>query len=74
MNNFLPRGETEPGKLERAIQVLLMAYFIATPFQSVWILPVFQERFQPPEVVFIPLFFLPSYIFFTIDISYGLVF
>jgi len=64
MDNSVIRGEAEPGKLERAIQVLLMAYFIAIPFQTVWVLPWIREKFQPPEVIFIPLFILTTLYFF----------
>jgi hypothetical protein len=58
MANSLAKKEADCDKLERAVQVLLAAYLIAIPFQTVFPGPLVQSRIQPPEIIFVPLFIL----------------
>jgi len=60
MTNSLTEKEAGRDKLERAVQVLLVAYLIAIPFQRVWVFPLVQSRIQPPEIIFVPLFILST--------------
>ncbi|MBT6716694.1 MAG: hypothetical protein HOB18_03485 [Nitrospina sp.] len=47
-----------PDHLGRIVQILLVAYLVATPFQNIWDLPYVGHKIQPPEFIFIVLFFV----------------